>query len=192
MLFPCSLVVRAGRSWIGLLPGCVLMLCSGRPRPGRPARFRGSSGPVAPSPRRHRLPTARAAAPAGTDAVLGPDRPGAARCPVTRPDRYPPRAATGAAVCSTRVWVGRWVAGVRPDAQRLCSGRPGPAPLLAPLPRRPNAAASSAQLVFADSSLPVPPGRGGPPLFLAIPFKLLLSRVCSSTQTAPNLFPDDS
>jgi hypothetical protein len=97
MLFPCSLVVRAGRSWIGLLPGCVLMLCSGRPRPGRPARFRGSSGPVAPSPRRHRLPTARAAAPAGTDAVLGPDRPGAARCPVTRPDRYPPRAATGAA-----------------------------------------------------------------------------------------------
>jgi hypothetical protein len=52
MLFPCSLVVRAGRSWIGLLPGCVLMLCSGRPRPGRPGTVPSSAARPAPLPRR--------------------------------------------------------------------------------------------------------------------------------------------
>ena len=184
-------------------PGC----CCGARMPSWCARDGGARASCPVTRPDHYLPSAAAGAAVRStrvqtcrrpgllhpDAVLGPDRPGAARCPVTRPDRYPPRAATGAAVCSTRVWVGTWVGLLLGCARMLCSGRPGPAPLLAPLPRRPNAAASSAQLVFAGSSLPVPPGRGGrPPLFLAIPFKLLLSRVCSSTRTAPNLFPDDS
>jgi hypothetical protein len=153
----------------------------------------------------------RAAAGVRPDAVL---RPAAARPArhgsAARPAPLPRRPA--ATAC-------RRPGLLHPLGRMLCSGRTGPARPAAPspgltairpgLPQAPPYAAPGCGSAHGSGCCWGAPGccaqagparlrcsprcpRGGPPLFLAIPFKLLLSRVCSSTQTAPNLFPDDS